>query len=72
MITTDNKVSEYELQALDFLANTNVTMTADRSVDNSCPMWCDGKHIHGNEYIITFERDRTSVRIFGIVNTIKN
>ena len=61
MVTKE--ISAYEQQAIDFLAQTQTTISIVRTTENQCAGWCDGKHIHGNEYLVTFQRGRQSVSI---------
>lgn len=61
MIT--NEITEYEQQALDFLANTQTTMSVERTLENNCPNWDNEEHIHGDEYKITFQRGRKSASL---------
>lgn len=46
----------YEAQAKEFLDKHNIKFKADYFSD-SCPLWCDGKHIHGVLYKVTFRRE---------------
>lgn len=49
-------VTEYQSNAKKFLARHNVKLSV-AFVDNSCPPFCDGKHIHGDKYRVTVTRD---------------
>lgn len=48
--------SEYTKQADDFLKKHGITFKATMTADNKCPLFCDGKHIHGNRHRITMAR----------------
>lgn len=48
-------MSEYERQVEDFLAEHGIKFNAAFKGDK-CPLWCDGGHIHGDRYLITFSR----------------
>lgn len=55
-------VNEYEKQANDFLARHNIKFHA-KFMGDKCPLWCDGKHIHGDRYLVTFTRYNPYKRI---------
>lgn len=59
MITT----TDYQQQAIDFLSKTQTTMSVAHTLENNCPTWDNEKHIHGNEYKITFKRGKKSASI---------
>lgn len=46
----------YERQGEKFLQKFGIEFKAERKTDHVCPMWCDGKHTHGDRYLITFRR----------------
>jgi len=48
--------TEYDTNAVQFLTKHNIKMSV-AFVDNSCPPFCDGKHIHGDKYRVTLARD---------------
>jgi hypothetical protein len=49
-------LSPYNKQARDFLTRHDITFRAQAHPVNECPLWCDGKHIHGKKYVCTFTR----------------
>jgi hypothetical protein len=52
-IPDDPGPSEYERKAQAFLTENKITFKAVRTNSNPCPLWCDGKHIHGDQYRVT-------------------
>lgn len=46
---------DYQKQAQDFLDKHEITFSVVRD-KIGCPLWCDGKHIHGDHHIVTFKR----------------
>ncbi|MCK5601558.1 hypothetical protein KAR91_06815 [Candidatus Pacearchaeota archaeon] len=53
--SVNGKMSEYEEHANRFLEVAGLEFSAVLKGDK-CPMWCDGKHIHGHRYIVEFKR----------------
>lgn len=49
--------TEYDNQAAAFLKKWGIKFTATRAESNACPMFCDGKHIHGDQYRVTLSRN---------------
>jgi hypothetical protein len=49
--------SEYTKQANDFLKKHGIKFSAKMTDDNKCPLFCDGKHVHGNRHRVTFSRN---------------
>ena len=47
--------SEYETKANAFLESHAIRFHAKQMADK-CPIWCDGQHIHGDRYLVTFSR----------------
>lgn len=56
-------MSEYTEQAENFLKQHGIKFKASMAPDNTCPLWCDGKHVHGNRHRITFSRDGNRFQI---------
>lgn len=50
-------------QADDFLASRDVSFIVEKTLDNLCPSWDTDKHIHGDEYRITFKRGKNSASL---------
>ena len=46
--------NEYDKQAEDFIKFAKIKVTIVRDPNNVCPRWDDGKHIHGDKYIVMF------------------
>jgi hypothetical protein len=61
-VTTMREESEYTKQANDFLANHGITFKATMTPDNKCPLFCDGKHMHGNRHQVTLTRKEDKSR----------
>lgn len=53
--------TEYDTNAKSFLKKWNVRFSV-HFVDNSCPPFCDGKHIHGDKYRVTLSRDGRKIQ----------
>lgn len=49
-------MEDYTKQAEGFLKEYGTTFKATRNPANRCPLWCNGKHIHGNQYLVTFKK----------------
>ena len=47
--------TNYQKQGTDFLNKHSIKFSATFNGDK-CPLWCDGKHIHGKCHLITFTR----------------
>jgi hypothetical protein len=48
-------MSEYEDQANKFMADHGIKFHS-KLIGDKCPIWCDGKHMHGDRYLVTFTR----------------
>jgi hypothetical protein len=48
-------MSEYEDQANKFMGDHGIKFHS-KFMGDKCPIWCDGKHIHGDRYLVTFSR----------------
>jgi hypothetical protein len=48
-------MTDYQKQAQDFLTKHSIKFKAIFKGDK-CPMWEDGKHMHGDRYLVTFHR----------------
>ncbi len=46
---------DYQKQGEDFLNKHGIKFSAKFKGDK-CPLWCDGKHRHGERHLITFTR----------------
>lgn len=55
-------MTAYQKQASDFLTNHGITFKA-KFMGDKCPIWCDGKHIHGDRYLVTFRRGKQSLTL---------
>jgi hypothetical protein len=51
---------DYETQATNFLTKHGITFSALFKGDK-CPMWDDDKHIHGDRYLVVFQRGELGV-----------
>jgi len=56
--------NEYTQQADSFLSAHGIRFTATMTADNKCPLFCDGKHMHGNRHRVTFSRDGERFQLF--------
>jgi hypothetical protein len=56
-------MSEYEKQANNFLTKYGITFKVNY-VDDECPKWCDGEHIHGNRHRVVFSRKNKRFSLF--------
>lgn len=67
-------MSEYERKAEDFLSEHGIKFSAAFKGDK-CPLFCDGRHIHGDRYLITFSRklgDRVKRFSLSFWNSLKD
>lgn len=49
-------MNNYDEEGRKFLRDNKIKFNATLTTDNKCPMWDDEKHIHGDEYRVTFSR----------------
>ena len=54
---------DYQKQGENFLTASALKFRATRTEANRCPIWDDGKCVHGDEYQITISRGGTSGRL---------
>lgn len=54
--------TDYTVHAENLLKGMGVTFNAEH-LDSECPLFCDGKHIHGDRHLITFYRRGRYMRI---------
>lgn len=47
--------TDYNAQAENLLVGMDVKFDAAH-LDSKCPLFCDGKHVHGDRHLITFSR----------------
>lgn len=52
-------MSKYDEQAAEFLRKTNTSLDI-KFVGAECPLWENGKHIHGDKYLVTLTRGSRS------------
>lgn len=59
MRSPGGEISPFDIEADDFLVKHGITLKVSRSKRNACPIWCDGKHIHGDKYVVSLHRKDT-------------
>lgn len=57
------EISEYETNAKAFLKKHGITFRAER-IDEACPPFCDGKHIHGDRHQVTIRRNGKRISFY--------
>lgn len=55
--------TDYQLQAKEYLAKYGIEISIKATNSGKCPPFCDGKHIHGDEYRVTMKRALTGARL---------
>lgn len=56
------ETSNYNEQAKSFLTKWGIDFSVKRGADK-CPPFCDGKHIHGDQYRVTLKRPLNGKRL---------
>jgi hypothetical protein len=62
-MSTTTTQTDYELQAKEFLSRWGIEFKVTATDSGKCPLFCDGKHIHGDEHRVILSRAMTGKRL---------